>query len=307
MKRRKYKAVCAVFCILGLLLQGCQRASEFQRQNKTPYQDMDHALPAGIDVKRDGVDYGEMDDRIRYYSSTAGGEKECGVLLPAGYDENRHYPVVYVLHGNGGDHYDWNRKDSYLQTLYGNMLADGAAVPAILVMPDLWSYPAERKENASLDVQLAAYDEFYKDLKEDLIPFINSRYKTVLGREGTAIVGTSQGGTEALIAGFMLLDRIGYIGALAPCAGVIEIPGNRKDAWNTPVLSDFTIPDTSVTPYYIQLTVGSLDPWCLQSTQYYASVMAEKKITHAFYELEGLGHEDALWINGLYQFLKRIF
>lgn len=308
-----------VFCMLFL---GCRTAvkqntgtagnsrnldDDFVRQVTAPYEDTDYTMPEGTDQKREGIDYGLLDDRITYYSTTAGGNKECGVLLPAGYNKNERYPVIYVLHGNGGDHYDWNREDSYLQTLYGNMAADGTAVKAIIVMADMWSLPAALKENASIDTQLSAYDEFYKDLEKDLMPYINCHYSTVPGREGTAVIGTSQGGTEALIAGFMLLDKIGYIGALAPCAGVIDVPGAGEDAWNTPVLSDFTVPDTGCTPFFIQLTVGSLDPWCLYSTQYYHDVMTRENIAHCYYMVDGAGHEDALWKNGLYHFFKCIF
>lgn len=59
----------------------------------------DFSRPQGFDEKRDGVDYGYMNDRVIYYSSTIGKDKMCGVLLPAGYDEKKKYPVVYVLHG----------------------------------------------------------------------------------------------------------------------------------------------------------------------------------------------------------------
>ena len=54
---------------------------------RNPYGDTDFSRPQGFDEKRDGVDYGYMNDRVIYYSSTIGKDKMCGVLLPAGYDE----------------------------------------------------------------------------------------------------------------------------------------------------------------------------------------------------------------------------
>lgn len=322
----KYGVVSLLLCA-GLTLQACQGQSIAQSDNKTqqesvvkkdrtafekrqgydPYADTDYSVPEDLIVKRDGVDYGKMDDQISYYSSTAGEDKECGVLLPAGYNENQEYPVIYVLHGNGGDHYDWNREDSYLQTLYGNMVADGTTVPAIVVMVDMWSFPKAQKENATINLQLDSYDAFYQDLGNDLMPYIQEHYSAASTREGTAIIGTSQGGTEAMVAGYKLMDRIGYIGALAPCSGVIYVPGYREDAWNTPVLDSLAITDAMNTPYLIQLTVGDKDPWCLQSTIYYDQVMKEEGITHNFYTVPGLGHEDGLWENGMYQFFQQIF
>ena len=271
------------------------------------YSDTDYTVPDGLVTKRDNVTYGSIDDRISYYSSTIGENKECGVLLPATYNTNTQYPVMYILHGNGGDHYDWNRDDSYLVTLCGNMMADGSAVPCIVVMVDMWTAPVSLKNNPTIDTQLDAYDEFYKDLENDLMPFIENHYSVATGREATAIIGTSQGGTEALVAGFKLIDKIGFIGALAPCSGVIPISQLPDGPWNTPVLDSFTIDNPDNTPYYLQLTVGSKDPWCLESTIYYDSALNEKNINHSMTIVDKLGHEDALWQNGIYNFMKRIF
>lgn len=271
------------------------------------YKDEDYQVPADLVETKDNVEYGTINDRIKYYSSTIGEEKECGVLLPAGYNEQTEYPVVYILHGNGGDHYDWNRDDSYLKALCGNMVADGSAVPAIVVMVDMWTAPKAEKEGTTIDRQLDAYDEFYKDLENDLMPFMEQNYSVATGRDATAIVGTSMGGTETLVAGFKLIDKIGFIGALAPCSGVIPIPDYGEGAWNTPVLEDFSIADKANTPYYLQLTIGDKDPWCYDSTLVYDRALTEEGIQHTLTVVEGLGHEDALWQNGLYNFFKRIF
>lgn len=275
--------------------------------NGYAYSDTDYSVPDGLVTKRDNVTYGSIDDRISYYSSTIGENKECGVLLPASYNTDTKYPVMYILHGNGGDHYDWNRDDSYLKTLCGNMVADGSAVPSIVVMVDMWTAPSSLKNNPAIDTQLDAYDEFYKDLENDLMPFIESHYSVATGREATAIIGTSQGGTESLVAGFKLIDKIGFIGALAPCSGVIPIPELPDGPWNTPVLDRFEITDTKNIPYYLQLTVGSKDPWCLESTIYYDNALNAENIKHSMNVVDGLGHEDALWQNGIYNFMKRIF
>ncbi len=187
------------------------------------------------------------------------------------------------------------------------MLASGAAKEMVIVMVDMWTAPKAEKVNPTIDRQLDAYDEFYKDLGADLIPFIQEHYSVATGRDATAIVGTSMGGTEALVAGFSLLDRIGFIGALAPCSGVVPIPQLGEGAWNTPVLDSFTIEKKENTPYYLQLTVGSTDPWCYESTLIYDEILTKEQIPHTLTVVEGVGHEDALWQNGLYHFFRRIF
>ena len=123
------------------------------------------------------------DDRVTYYSSTIGEDKQCGVLLPPGYDTSNKYPVVYLLHGFGGDHFDWNRGDCYVQDIYGNMLANNTAVPAIVVMPDMYTAPADTKETADGEQKRAAYDKLVYDLENDLMPYIESHYAVKTGRE----------------------------------------------------------------------------------------------------------------------------
>ena len=193
-------------------------------------------------------------------------------------DTSKKYPVVYLLHGFGGDHFDWNRGDCYVQDIYGNMLANNTAVPAIVVMPDMYTAPADTKETADGEQKRAAYDKLVYDLENELMPYIESHYAVKTGRENTAIIGTSQGGTEALAIGFLLQDKIGYIGSLAPCPGVIPTPYNEGTYWNTPLMDDFTIESPAMAPYYLQLAAGTTDPWCLEPTKYYENVLTDEQI-----------------------------
>jgi enterochelin esterase family protein len=271
------------------------------------YADIDFSTPDDFYYKYTNINYGSIDDNIMYYSSTIGEYKKCGVLLPDGYNKAQQYPVIYLLHGFGGDHYDWNRGDSYVQDIYGNLLAKGKAVPAIIVMPDMYTAPDATKANASRADMRVAYDNFMNDLKTDLMPYIESHYMVKKDRADTAIIGTSQGGMEALAIGFNMQDRFGYIGSLAPAPGAIPTNIYPGTYWNTPVLDDFTIKDVSNTPYYIQLAAGNQDSLCLESTKYYEKVLTQNKIAHTYYLLGGAGHEDAVWENGIYNFLKRVF
>ena len=76
----------------------------------------------------DDVDYGTIDEDVEYYSATAGDNKYCNVLLPAGYDESQEYPVLYMIHGWGGSYDSHVYDGSDLQILYGNMLSEGLHV-----------------------------------------------------------------------------------------------------------------------------------------------------------------------------------
>ena len=59
----------------------------------------EYDLPDDVFDKRDDVDYGTILTDVEYFSTTADDYKQCNILLPAGYDENESYPVMYVIHG----------------------------------------------------------------------------------------------------------------------------------------------------------------------------------------------------------------
>ncbi len=155
--------------------------------------------------------------------------------------------------------------------------------------------------------QRASYDRFADDLEKDLMPYIEANYSVKKGRDNTAIIGMSQGGTEALAIGFLMQDKIGYIGSLAPCPGVIPTEFYKGSYWNVPILEDFIIDNEETAPHYILLTVGSLDPWDIPCTQYYDQVMTQKGIEHQYYMLDGGDHTYETWAHSLYNFARRIF
>ena len=264
-------------------------------------------VPAEFQEWHDDIDYGTVETDVEYYSNTAGDYKYCNVLLPAGYDESQEYPVLYMFHGFGGRYDSHVHEGSILQTLYGKMLHDGLAVPMIIVGADMYTGPLAEKDGMSDAEMRPYYDKGIDDLVQDLMPFIESRYSVKEGRQYTAVTGVSQGGTDALAAGFKWQAKIGYIGSFAPCTGVIPTPYYRGTFWNTPILDDFVIESPETMPIYIYQLVGSEDPWCIDSTLYYGKVMDQKGIPNQTDLVEGYDHDNDLWRLGHYNFMQKIF
>ena len=264
-------------------------------------------VPEYLSEWHDDVDYGTIEEDVEYYSTTAGDYKYCNVLLPAGYDESQEYPVLYMYHGFGGRYDSHVHDHSILQTLYGNMLSEGLTVPMIIVGADMYTDLLSEKDDKS-DAELRpCYDKGVEDIAQDLMPFIESRYPVKTGRMNTAVTGVSQGATTALAIAYRWQDKIAYVGSFAPCSGVIPTPFGRGSFWNTPILEDFTIESPETMPRYIYLTVGTEDPWCIKSTQYYGEVMDEKGIPNQNDLVEGYDHGNDLWKLGHYNFLQKIF
>lgn len=264
-------------------------------------------VPDSLIERQEGVDYGTIDADVEYYSTNANDNKKCNVLLPADYDSSKKYPVMYAIHGWGGDYTGLIHEDSFLHILYGNMLEQKLTVPMIIVSVDMYTDVLADKESKEPEEMRLCYDKVIYDIKEDLMPFIESRYSVLTGSESTAIAGQSQGGTECLATAFTHQGSFGYIGSFAPATGVIPTEYAKGTYWNWPILDDLVIEDEKNTPKYIYLSVGSKDPWDIDPTLYYGEVMTKNGIHNQTDFVEGYEHDYIFWRLCYYNFLKKIF
>lgn len=90
--------------------------------------------PAGFDQSTAGIAKGTIEE-IEYPSKTVGTNRKCTVYLPPKYDSKKKYPVLYLLHGIGGDHVEWLNGASP-NVIMDNIYAQNKAVPMIIVMPN---------------------------------------------------------------------------------------------------------------------------------------------------------------------------
>ena len=257
--------------------------------------------------KRNDVDYGTVLKDVIYFSQTAGDNKQCNILLPAGYNENNQYPVMYIFHGFGGSHSDQIDDDSYVTLLYGNMLHDNLTVPQIIVNVDMYTDKQSEKSDKSDEELRYIYDKAIDDVAKDLMPFIENNYSVKTGRENTAVAGMSEGGAKSLCTGFKWLDKFGYIASFAPVPGVIPTEFYKGTYWNTPYLEKFPQPTDENTPFYLYLAVGSEDPWNIDCTLYYKQVFDEMGIKNQTDYVDGYEHNHIFWRQCFYNFLSKIF
>src|SRR5690554_2144499 len=97
-------------------------------------QEIEKEAPPGFDVARDGIKKGKI-ETITYPSKTVGVDRKMVVYTPPGFSKTEKYPVLYLLHGIGGDENEWlngGQPDVILDNLY----ADGKLQPMIVVMPN---------------------------------------------------------------------------------------------------------------------------------------------------------------------------
>jgi enterochelin esterase-like enzyme len=247
--------------------------------------------PEGFDKPREGIAHGKI-ETVEYNSTTVGVNRKALVYTPPGYSSDTKYPVLYLLHGIGGDEWEWNR-GGHPATILDNLLADKKAVPMIIVLPNGRAQPNDRAEG-NVMASAPAFAKFEGDLLKDLIPFIDAKYSTKAGREDRALAGLSMGGGQSLNFGLAHLDTFAWVG------GFSSAPNTRPP--------EELAPDPAKVAQMLKLlwvSCGDRDDliFISQRTHVY---LKEHNVPHIWHVDSG-GHDFGVWKNELYLFLQRIF
>ena len=157
--------------------------------------------------------------RVWYDSPTLGQQRRMTVYLPAAYDGKRRFPVMYLLHGWGGDETAWGDLGRTWQII-DNLIAAGKCVPMIVVMPNgnptCNAAPGWWHEGMYLPDGNAFRDRGAKATMEesfmDIVNFVDSRYMTIKKRSGRAVTGLSMGGGHTFGISRLYPEMFDYYG-----------------------------------------------------------------------------------------------
>ncbi|RYD67997.1 MAG: esterase family protein [Verrucomicrobiaceae bacterium] len=249
------------------------------------------APPEGFNVSRADVPHGRL-AMVEYESKSVGTTRRAQVYTPAGYSAEQKYPVLYLLHGIGGDETEWQRF-AKVDALMDNLIAQKKAVPMIVVMPN---GRAQKNDRAEGDVYASApaFAEFEKDLFGNLIPAIDQRFSTIADRDHRALAGLSMGGGQTLNFGLTHLDSFAWIGAFSAA------PNTKPPANLVP-----DPPAASNRLKYFLLTCGNKDG-LINISQGMHAYLKDKGVPHVWH-VDGNGHDATHWSSSLYEFAQRIF
>ena len=250
--------------------------------------------------KQPGLGYNKP-ETLTYYSHITKTERHATVFLPFGYTKDKKYPVLYLFHGLNGSHRSWKNKsaDVILQNLYYSSKAS----EMIVVCPNSAVNRWENTRGLKPSEKRKAYDLTAKEVVENLMPVIESRYSVKKGRDNTAVAGNSMGGRNALYTAFTYPDTFGYVGAFSP-AYVLERPG-ETGKW-APLLKSVKLPSEAQKFKLLMMCVGRSDRRCGDVAYKLHDVMSREKTEHVFYDMKG-GHDDGVWQKALQDFAARIF
>ena len=256
-------------------------------------QDLVKQAPAGFDSLRAEIPHGKIDS-ISYTSKTVGATRRSLIYTPPGFSKKKKYPVLYLLHGIGGDEKEW-LNGGKPQVILDNLYAEGRIEPMIVVMPNGRAMKDDRATgNIMAPDKVQAFADFEKDLLTDLIPFIEKKYPVLADREHRAIAGLSMGGGQSLNFGLGNLDKFAWVG------GFSSAPNTK-----TP---EQLVPDPEAAKKQLKLlwiSCGDNDRLITFSKRTH-DYLYEHNVPHIYYIEPGV-HDFKVWKNGLYMFSQFLF
>ena len=259
--------------------------------------------PAGFNARRDNVPHGEL-TAVQYDSKTLGTRRQIRVYTPPGYSANRKYPVLFLLHGIGGNDREWTRA-CHADNVIDNLLADGKIQPMIVVFPNgNASVTAGSRGCIPRGTDAARRGgagggfggwgtPFENDLLKDIIPYIESHYSVYTDREHRALAGLSMGGGQTLNIGLVHVETFAWVG------GFSSAPNTKSPAE--------LVPDPAVPKQLklLWLACGNKDG-LIRISQGVHNYLKEKGVPHVWH-VDGNAHDNTEWANNLYLFAQRIF
>lgn len=256
-------------------------------------QPTEKQAPVGFDVVQSGSASGKV-DTVFYSSKTVGTQRKALIYTPPGYAKNKQYPVLYLLHGIGGDAKEWFN-GGQPQVILDNLYAQDKLEPMIVVMPNGRAMKDDRAVGNIFDsAKVQAFATFEQDLLNDLIPFIEKKYPVIKDREHRALAGLSMGGGQSLNFGLGNLDTFAWVG------GFSSAPNTKEP--------DVLVPDPRAAREQLKLlwiSCGDQDG-LMRFSQRTHEYLQQHEVPHVFYVEPG-GHDFKVWKNDLYMFSQFLF
>ena len=231
---------------------------------------------------------------VRYFSKVTQTERQMQVYTPPGYNhDNRRYPVFYLMHGGGGNDTDWivNMRANYIMD---NLIAQGKAVPMIIVMPDgfVGTYPMNGPITA---------DIFPQELLGSIVPAIEENFRVAPGAKNRALAGLSLGGLWSLDTLFLNPGDIAYIGVFS--SGWFA--GFRDDlVQNYSYL--LTDPMVNKDTKLFWITIGGPEDIAYNNNYATLEIFDQYGINYTFVQGTG-GHVWDVWRHNLWDFAPLLF
>lgn len=266
------------------------------------------------------VPHGSLTD-IWYYSPSEKKNRRMNVYLPAGYfsDTDKRYPVLYLLHGMGGDEDAWVTLGRAPQIL-DNLIAQGKTEPMIVVIPNgvVDVDAAAGKGTAGLVQPQSEFPRLFSGEYEmafpEIVNFVDKSFRTIPDYDHRAVAGLSMGGYNSANVSRQYPDLFGYVGLFS--AATIEsvttgdmlkrfLPAEKR---NGPIFQDV---DKKIkaqfarNPKLYWIAIGT-DDFLYDANKNYRDNLDKLDCPYVYYETPG-GHSWSNWRDYLIKFTPLLF
>jgi len=268
--------------------------------------------PAAFEVVQNGIEHGTVSEVQTYTSTVAGSTGKVKVYTPPGYTKDKKYSVLILLHGCGGSYNDWtigsgingNGNGEKADIISDNLIAGKFTAKAnfklpptfIIVMPTNFKGSGMPGDGNNCNTQ--AYHDWEPELAPGggLLTWVRKNYSVYTDREHTAIGGLSMGGGETIRIGLKNLDSTyAYLAPMSAAATCCDAPATM-------------VPDVAKAKKLLKLmfqTHGGSDFGTAGQSLH--TWMDQQGIKNYWFSDRSLGHEPAVWKDGLWNFLQMAF
>lgn len=252
------------------------------------------------------VPHGSL-SKVWYHSEKLNADRRITVYTPAGYETNgQKYPVLYLLHGMGGDEDSWSTLGRASQIL-DNLIAQGKAKPMIVVMTNgnsdlqaAWGESPTGYVTPTIELPKTT-DGSFEDAFPEVVTFVDKAYRTITKKESRAIAGLSMGGFHSMQISKEYPTLFNYIGLFSASA---RFKG-RKDSHIYENCEAKIKTQFAQKPALYWIAIGK-DDFLYEENQKFRSFLDANGFQYTYVESEG-GHIWRNWRNYLCQFLPLIF
>ncbi|MBP3373243.1 MAG: esterase [Bacteroidaceae bacterium] len=241
--------------------------------------------------------------RVWYDSPTLGQQRRMTVYLPAAYDGKKKFPVMYLLHGHGGDETAWGDLGRTSQIM-DNLIAEGKCVPMIVVMPNGnptcnaapgWWHEGMYTPNGNAFNERGAKASMEESFM-DIVNFVDKHYKTIRKRSARAVTGLSMGGGHTFGISYRYPEVFDYYGLQSAAARIKKGDAQFDDQMTRLFASS---------PRLYWIAIGKED-FLMRMNNDLRNYLDEHQYSYEYYENDG-GHIWRNWRIYLSMFAQKIF
>lgn len=240
-----------------------------------------------------------------YFSKLTNSFRRCFIYTPAGYNENTktRYPVLYLQHGSFEDETGWSVQGK-ANLILDNLIASNQAVPMIVVMDNGYAYKPQN--NASIQKKERPESVFEEVVMTEIIPMIDSKFRTMSDSEHRAIAGLSMGANQTMRIAMNHLDKFAYYGGFSGTSNYPSIDKIDPAVFLGGKFNDAKAVNKQLKVLWLGLGTKKPNPFP-GSISAFKKMLDKQGIKYVFYESQGTAHEWLTWRRSLHQYAGLLF